>query len=296
MFENSVGGKRIGYHSSLPIPRPLVEPISAMTATETAMQPLTSSRPDEDIKVLQDRLEKESYLCIRGLAPKQAVLDLRRDILTLCAGAGWLDPKADLMEGRWSGGGIHTENEPNYMALYKKVVHLANFNNLPQMPVYVNLISKLIGGPAFNHNLRIGRITFPRNVGQTTGAHQDWQYIRGTPDTYTIWTPLGDCPVKLGGLAILRGSHKLGFLEHKIDPSKKYAGSGVTDDQWAGRADLQWVAGDMQLGDVLLFHAFTIHKALPNLTENQLRLSTDNRYQRVGEEIEAYCLGTHYRL
>jgi ectoine hydroxylase-related dioxygenase (phytanoyl-CoA dioxygenase family) len=157
-------------------------------------------------------------------------------------------------------------------------------------------MGKVVDGPAMLHRLRIGRITFPNNVTQTTAAHQDHWYIRGTPATYTIWTPLGDCPRELGGLAVLRGSHKGGFIEHRQHPEKKYAGHGLADDQLPDAGGAGWVAGDFEAGDFLLFHSFTVHKALPNLTPDRLRLSTDNRYQREGDAIADISTGTHYNL
>src|SRR6185503_2613565 len=104
---------------------------------------------------------------------------------------------------------------------------LESFLAVPEDAVYLNLIGRIVQGEAMLHRLRIGRITFPKNVAQSTAAHQDWEYIRGTPETYTIWQPLGDCPFELGGLAILPGSNKLGLIEHRSNPQKKYAQRGL---------------------------------------------------------------------
>jgi ectoine hydroxylase-related dioxygenase (phytanoyl-CoA dioxygenase family) len=145
------------------------------------------------------------------------------------------------------------------------------------------------------HRLRIGRITFPNNVNQTTAAHQDFNYIRGTSETYTIWTPIGDCPFDLGGLAVLRGSHRAGFIEHEVIKEKKYANHGLSDAQLPA-AGAEWHAGDFAAGDVLVFHSYTVHKALPNLTKDRLRLSTDNRYQRAGDTIADISTKSHYGM
>jgi ectoine hydroxylase-related dioxygenase (phytanoyl-CoA dioxygenase family) len=139
-------------------------------------------------------------------------------------------------------------------------------------------------------------VTFPNNVQQTTGAHQDFQYIRGAADTYTIWTPIGDCPIELGGLAVLRGSHRAGFIEHRFFKEKKYAGHGLADDQLPRNPGIEWHAGDFAAGDVLIFHSHTIHKALPNLTTDRLRLSTDNRYTRTGDAVSEISTKSHYGL
>ncbi|HTL28484.1 MAG TPA: phytanoyl-CoA dioxygenase family protein [Tepidisphaeraceae bacterium] len=243
---------------------------------------------------LRAQMNEDGYLFLRGAAPREEVLNTRRDVLTLCDDAGWLDAASDLMEGKWSGAGPFTEGEAPYMKVYKEILGLKSFHELPAHPAFMDLMAKILGGPVLLHNRRIGRVTFPNNTLQTTAAHQDYHYIRGTSDTYTIWLPLGDCPIALGGLAVLRGSHKAGLIEHRMHAEKKYAGHGLDDDQLP--PGLQWDAGDFQAGDFLVFHSYTIHKALPNLTPDRLRLSIDNRYQRQNEAIEPGSLGTHYNL
>jgi ectoine hydroxylase-related dioxygenase (phytanoyl-CoA dioxygenase family) len=244
----------------------------------------------DDPPALRQRMADDGYLFLRGVGPKDRIAAARRDVLNLCAQAGWCDAA-----GRWTGAGPFTEGEPEYMAVYKEIIKLPTFLAVPEDADLIALISKLVDGPAMLHRLRIGRVTFPNNVSQTTGAHQDHWYIRGTQETYTIWTPLGDCPIALGGLAVLPGSHRHGFIEHRKHPGKKYASSGLQEDQMPP-TQRPWVTGDFQLGDFLVFHSLTIHKALPNLTPDRLRLSTDNRYQREGDAIADVSQRTHYNL
>jgi len=66
-------------------------------------------------------------------------------------------------------------------------------------------------------------------------------------------------------------------------------GSGVPVDE----QEAAWHSIDFQAGDVLFFHSYTIHKALPNLSGTRLRVSTDNRYQRPEDAIdEGRCTPT----
>lgn len=239
---------------------------------------------------LRARMDREGYLFFRGIGPKDKILAARRDVIGLCHAAGWCDG-----DGKWSGAGPFTEGDRAYMEVYKSVLRLATFLAVPEDPAMMDLVGHVLDGPPMLHRLRIGRITFPNNVQQTTAAHQDHWYIRGTPQTYTIWTPLGDCPMELGGLAILPGSHRGGFIEHRFNSEKKYAGHGLADDQ-IPRGSSKWVADDFALGDFVVFHSFTIHKALPNLSGDRLRLSTDNRYQRAGDTIAEISTKTHYNL
>lgn len=254
---------------------------------------IVSNHALNDTARLNEIIDKHGYLFLRGVAPKDKLLQLRRDILQLCAEAGWLDSSADLMDGIWSGEGPYTEGNPDYMAVYRKVIHLQSFEDVPESPELIDLVRPLTGDPVLLHRRKIGRITFPQNVAQTIPAHQDFYYIRGTPRTFTMWMPLGDCPMQLGGLAVLSQSNRDGFIDHRRFSGKNVA-FGLEDDQLP--TGLQWHASDFELGDVLIFHSYTVHKALPNLTPNRLRLSIDNRYQQAQDAIEPGSMGTHYNL
>jgi hypothetical protein len=246
--------------------------------------------------MLRRLVDENGYLFVRDYGPKQKILDLRRQILELCRDAGWLDPGADLMEGRWSGVGPYGEGQPEYMAVYKHILKLPAFDALPADPALMKLVGSLFDGEVLLHRLHIGRITFPNNVAQSTAAHQDFTYIKGTTQTYTIWMPIGDCPRELGGLAALAGSHRLGLLEHKEFPGRTYAKKGIHDESFESHG-LDWHTDDFKLGDLLLFHSHTIHEALPNVTPNRLRLSCDNRYQQAGDTIhEPVAMRSHYGL
>ncbi|MBC8107834.1 MAG: phytanoyl-CoA dioxygenase family protein [Anaerolineae bacterium] len=245
-----------------------------------------------DPKILRDQLARDGYLFLRGVAPREKLLAVRRAILGIVAQAGWINPKDET----WTGVGPFTEGDPEYMAVYKQILNLPEFKTYADDPKFLELTSELLDGESMAHRLRIGRVTFPNNASQTTAAHQDFQYIRGAPETYTIWSPIGDCPGELGGLAVLRGSHRAGFIEHKLFEGKKYAGHGLSDEVLPSGDGIDWHSCDFRAGDVLLFHSHTIHKARPNLTKDRLRLSTDNRYQRVGDAIAPVSQGTHYGL
>ncbi len=99
--------------------------------------------------------------------------------------------------------------------------------------------------------------------------------------------PLGDCPRSRGGLAILPGSHRPGLQQHV--PMRGTGGTGLF---WG--TDLEWHSGDMEIGDCLLFHSHTIHKALPNVSGKYLRISVDNRYQLESDEVDPGSLKPHY--
>lgn len=269
----------------------------AMTTTadpiQPALAPFVESDPFAPAAELQAVIEDQGYLFFRSIVPVADVLAVRRDVLELCAGAGWLDPDHDLMEGIVAPGQPPlSEGQPAYMAVYRPVLKLPRFHDFPAHPALRHVAQALVGGDVLIHPRRIGRMTFPNYAQVTTPPHQDFYYIRGAVQTYSCWAPLGDCPIALGGLAIWPGSHKRGYIDHTVHHPGAVGGCGVPIDP----AQAHWVTADFRAGDALFFTSYTIHKALPNLTSNQMRLSTDNRYQRPEDAIDPGALKPHYNL
>ncbi len=258
--------------------------------------PFIESDSAAPAEVLRATMQQHGYVFFRALIPADEVLTVRRAALQLCAEAGWLDPSRDVMDAIVRPGIAPSgEGQPEYMAMYRRLLKTAGFHAFPDLPQLREVAAKLLDigeAQVLTHPRRIGRVTFPHNVGATTPAHQDHFYIRGAVETYSCWTPLGECPLELGGLAVWRGSHRRGFIEHSEHIVGAVGGRGVPVDE----AQSEWHSSDFGLGDALFFHAYTIHKALPNLTANRLRVSTDNRYQRPGDKIEPDALLPHYGL
>ena len=239
-----------------------------------------------DATELRRRLADTGYLFIKGALNKEALLNLRRDILTLCQEHGWLDASVPLIDGHFAGRAF-PDYSTEYMALYRKLIKMESFNAFSHSPEIVKFFEHLLGGEILPHPRNIARISFPRHYTNTTQPHQDFFYIRGTPETYTAWIPVGDCPIELGGLALLEGSHKLGFLKH--EPAVGAGGNGIRTEELG----LRWLAADYEFGDYILFHSHTIHGALDNHTEKRLRISLDYRYQLAKEPVDPSSLRPH---
>ena len=235
---------------------------------------------------LQRRLADSGYLFFKGLLNKDELLNLRRDVLGLCQEHGWLLPSAPLMDGVYYGGPF-PDHHGDYMTLYRKLQKLERFNSFSLSPEIIKLFEVVLNSEILAHPRNIARITFPRHYGNTTQPHQDFFYIRGTPETFTTWIPIGDCPREMGGLALLEGSHKLGFMKH--EPAIGAGGNGVR----TGTLGLKWLSSDYEAGDIVLFHSYTIHGALDNHTQDRLRLSLDYRYQRAKDEVDPSSLRPH---
>ncbi len=270
-----------------------------MPATEAAPKLAKRLMPDGDYQVSNDalahppelrrRLVQDGYLFLRGVLDMEKMMEVRRDILRLCQEHGWLDASAPLMDGIYSGIPF-PDYTTQYMPLYRKLLKLESFNSFSRSTELIGLFETLLESKILAHPRNIARITFPRHYDFTTQPHQDFHYIRGTPETYTTWIPVGDTPRELGGLALLEGSHKLGFLAHK--PAIGAGGNGVDPDELGLKQ--RWLSIDYRAGDAVLFHSHTIHGALDNHHPRRLRISLDYRYQRAGDNVDPSSLRPHY--
>ncbi|MBV9851370.1 MAG: phytanoyl-CoA dioxygenase family protein [Armatimonadetes bacterium] len=237
---------------------------------------------------LRQRAREDGYLFLRGLIDRASLQHVRRQILDLCAEAGWLAPGADPMEGIAAPGVRHIEPEPAFMAVYDRVMRLEDFHALAHHPSLIAVLDTLFGEPTLPHARNITRIIFPQATAFTTPAHQDYVHIQGTPETWTAWMPLADCPQEQGSLAVLPGSHRQGL--YPVHRALGAGGLGIDTEA----LPFAWAASDFEAGDVLLFHSHLVHKGLPNVTPDRLRISVDYRYQGVSQPLVEDSMRPHY--
>lgn len=242
-----------------------------------------------DRAALRRRMADDGYLYLRGLLDPDALLALRGEILAACAAHGWLAPDRPVADGI-APGPARLEGDPAYFAVYDEVQRLERFHRLKHDPAIAALVGSLFDAPLFPHPLAICRLLFPNALEHATPPHQDYPNNQGTTDFYATWIPLGSCPRELGGIAVLQGSHRYGHLPMR---ASRGAGSRTT----IPRRDLEslpWVSGDFACGDVLMFHSLTVHRSLPNLSRERLRVSVDYRFSALGEPVTDMVLRPHF--
>ncbi len=240
---------------------------------------------------LRQRFDDEGYLFFKQLQNPDKLLDLRREMMTTIQRVGWLVADTDPVDGIADITTQCTEGDNEYSAGYAEVYKSEAFHRSAHWPEVTSMVEKIAGKPIMPHPHKIARIWFPKYTEHTTPTHQDFVHFQGNFDTITCWAPVGDCPIELGGLAVIPGSHKVKrVLDHHFSLG---AGGLVVDADAHADVNPVWHTTDYAIGDTLFFPALTIHKALPNWTEDRLRLSLDNRYQAIGDPIAEHMLHPH---
>ncbi|MFD0670946.1 phytanoyl-CoA dioxygenase family protein [Cohnella sp. GCM10027633] len=273
--------------NALPVNDNDKKPISGTFADSTELL----NHPEQ----LRATAEQDGMLFFRGLIPRERVLQVRREILSILNSYGILDERAELMDGmadieavnrysdddlKWNGVGVTQD-------MYRDIQKLEAFHALAHSPEVKAMFAKLFNDVPFPHPRHIGRIMLPHRDAKITPSHQDFLHIQGAANTWTCWIPLGDVSRSLGGLTVLKGSHKSGLLGVTNAP-----GAGGLETILCG-LNYEWETIDFEAGDVLTFHSHTVHKSTPNLVAGKIRLSCDYRYQPISEVIEGASLKPH---
>jgi hypothetical protein len=252
----------------------------------------------DDAPALRARMAEDGYLYLPGYLNRDAVLEGRRAVLERIAVADALHPDYPVEEAiphpdvkmqRESLDDVVRDNEAVLKVLYSG----------PMMEFY----TRFLGGDVRHFDYTWFRILRP---GPSTAPHMDIVYMgRGTHNLYTAWTPFGDIPLEMGGLAILEKSH----LHQRINENygKKDVdtfcanrdnghaignGGSLSRDPVKLRRNLggRWLSANFRAGDLLTFTMNTVHCGLDNRS-NQYRLSSDSRYQLVGEPADERWIG-----
>jgi hypothetical protein len=231
-----------------------------------------------DGAALASNLDRDGYLFLRGVVPREEILALRRPLLEMAAKAGWLRADTPIEQALADPSKACKDPEPRYLEHFRPMWKLEALHRMKHHPNVVGLFERIFGETVLVHPMFVLRNIFPKtgSFDFTTGSHQDRIHIGGGT-SYACWVPLGDCPTTKGGLVVAEGSHKMGVLDFDLAPG---AGGLEVSETFEG----SWVGGDFEAGDVVIFSDTTVHKALPNRS-GELRQSFDARYQRLSDPI-----------
>jgi len=257
-----------------------------------------------DPGALRRRMEENGYLFLRAFFAREDVLAARRTVVGRMDAKGWLEPGTDPMDGVLRQG-VNPKLAPELGENNAELIRLLYTGRI--MEFYRSL---------FGEEVLHFDFTWFRTVGAGFGTrpHCDVVYMgRGTRDRlYTAWVPIGDVPIKLGGLMLLEGSHRQqerlrNYLKRDVDAyctngrhaQEIESGKKIWD--WDGslskdpaslRARLggRWLTTNFQAGDLLTFPMHMIHASLDNPT-GRVRRSSDSRYQPASQPADERWVG-----
>lgn len=254
-----------------------------------AMHPISTRLPYPDgTPLMHDptglhRLaETEGIVCLRQVLDPGVVHTVSAMLRTAANAVGWIHNNQGLP-------GVHENpNDPAWQTWYRRIQASRALHQVAHEPRLLAAISAIVGGEVLVHPRHIARCVGPDTSRFSTPPHQDTWYIGGTQDIWTAWAPMVDCPINLGGLAVIPRSHRQG--ERAREAAVGAGGSAV-----AGELSQAWCHAPVEAGDVLLFHGHTVHQGCDNLSRD-LRFSLDMRFQRADLPVRADSLEPHFGI
>jgi|SRR6187402_566240 len=224
---------------------------------------------DLSSEYLQRELALRGYVLIRQLLPTDDIDPLLRKIVQILSANDWLLPNSNAMEHVANPNAACGESDPSFKLVYEQIFNLEAFHSFAHHPRLRAVMQWIVGSRLLIHPKPVGRLIFPNCDRFMVKAHQDYHAIGGDPECFTAWMPLHHCPEELGPLRILEASHHFGSQET----------DSATGEILEGRVrGGDWVCGQINAGDVLIFHGLTVHSASAN-TSGQIRISVDCRFQ-----------------
>jgi hypothetical protein len=223
-----------------------------------AMRDSTSDAADG--KILLARMAGEGYVLVRGVIDAELIRTVKADVLGALCRAGWIGADGSL---RPLVGG---QEDPRYWAGFAGVQALESFHQIAFDRRLSVIMSELIGSDMFPWPGKAPYMIWPERLAGPGGSHArpHQEGVRWSRDVLSTWISIGQTPVEQGALAVLPRTQSLGYV-----PGYGYGQHDFGPD---------WVTTGFDPGDIVVFHNFTLHGSLPNLTDS-LRLSCAFKWQ-----------------
>lgn len=226
--------------------------------------PLPPSYPDEPLEVLRARYDKDGFLFMKGIIPREDVLKAREAYFRGVAHSKVLKPDTDPVEGIFDpsntprdypgiGAGHRDEDSKgndrptgtnpctDQFIEAALMQHTAPWywsedgTGFAQHPKLKEFIAYLTG---WGENTQPVKRTLLRNNtpgNYAIGVHYDQIFMRyGEPTNVTAWVPIGDVSLEGGGLIYLESGEKIGErMEQDFERKAKAAGMSEEEMKYA---------------------------------------------------------------
>jgi ectoine hydroxylase-related dioxygenase (phytanoyl-CoA dioxygenase family) len=243
----------------------------------------------DDVAELRTRLAEDGYLFVREFHDADLVECAREDVLLHLSEEGFLKPDEPVDAAK-----VHPDwSNDKFDMSGTSWTHYPNLERMIEGEAVMDFFREFFETKPFVLDQKRGRA---KATGYFTGFHIDRIFMgRGTENLYTVWRPVGDCPVEMGPLVVCPGSHRherfretYGQLDVDIDRVEPFFSRDALDVVETIGGPL--ATADFQAGDALIFDTYLLHGSLTNRTD-RFRISVDTRYQSIEEPADPRWVG-----
>ncbi|HEY8289731.1 MAG TPA: hypothetical protein VIG49_10710, partial [Acetobacteraceae bacterium] len=108
------------------------------------------------------RLAEDGYLFLRGLFPREAILDVRARLLNKAKEGGWLAPDSPVAVGVANSVAACKDPEPRYISVFRDLWSDEALHRLRIDPRAIALFDRIFGERALVHPMFVQRNIFPQ--------------------------------------------------------------------------------------------------------------------------------------
>ncbi|NKB65751.1 MAG: hypothetical protein GKR89_01700 [Candidatus Latescibacteria bacterium] len=248
----------------------------------------------DDTAALQQHLQEDGYLYLRGVLDPDEILAARGEVFARLAAVGEVaEPSA---EGISSGHSQRREMASDLGAFWKSVNDGPALRQVTHGPHLGAIMGAIFGEQARPHDFLFLR---PSPVGRATLLHYDKPFFaRGSQRIHTAWIPLGPVPVSDGPLLVVEGSNRFADLiapAVAVDydsPATRLVSIGEDPITLARQRGSRLLTANFAPGDLAVFGMTTLHGTLDNHSSiGRIRLSCDVRYQPMADDLDERYFG-----
>ena len=196
--------------------------LSFPSAELAQMQDSNALLNSGDFEGLRRKMAEDGFLFLRGLIPGENVRAARTHVLSGFASAGGIlspahSPEEGVLLSRCGQGCVPFLEGQNDVTK-SPIVN----EGVLESPSLAGFFRSFLGEEPRSFDYKWLRAV---HSGAFSGAHVDNVYMgRGTQDKlFTCWIPFGDTPCELGGLAVLKDSHRAASLARFQDTCTSHA-------------------------------------------------------------------------
>lgn len=242
------------------------------------------------------RLRRDGYVVVRGVLDVETVIEP-----ALAELAAVVDPTesrsfTDQILERWQTGTPPPSQQFDISLPQTGIVRSTPFNTGPAMlqvltyPNLLDVVETIVGPEIFSNPVQHVRVKVPEslvasNEQNSLVSHVPWHQDLGVIDPeadnsqiLTVWIPLTTSTLDNGCLQVIPGSHRAGELFAHCPGHT--GGVGIPESYLP---DGHPVPLPVEPGDAILMTQTTVHSSRPNITDSDVRVSLDLRFQAVGE-------------
>jgi hypothetical protein len=123
---------------------------------------IDSSGLISDGAALAARMQRDGYLFLRGLLPRDDIGKVQRQIGEIARDAGWLRRDLPVQDAVAEPSGFCVDPDPTYLKTLRRINRLEDYHALKHHKVLIDLLERMLGGPILPHPRVLMRNIFPR--------------------------------------------------------------------------------------------------------------------------------------